>query len=186
MTSTAFQSESLHVTTPLLQKGFIYTSDGFKDSDEELDNNQIEELDQPINTKDLPFEIDWNADLPLNITVPKVSLHSLILDFSAVSFLDVSSMRGLKTVICVFLMESMKHLPMTKVVCMKENTHTYITHTKCTSYIHTHMTTCTHISMYIHIHTPQTPHACASAHTHTGICFLPVHQDLESFFAPRH
>lgn len=84
---------------PLLQKGFIYTVDGLKDSDEEIDNNQIEELDQPINTADLPFQIDWNADLPLNIMVPKIDLHSLILDFSAVSFLDVSSMRGLKRVI---------------------------------------------------------------------------------------
>nr|XP_048271761.1 chloride anion exchanger [Myodes glareolus] len=94
------QKQGLIQVTP---KGFIYTSDGFKDSDEELDNNQIEELDQPINTTDLPFEIDWNADLPLNITVPKVSLHSLILDFSAVSFLDVSSMRGLKTILQEFI-----------------------------------------------------------------------------------
>lgn len=91
---------------PLLQKGFVCTIDGLKDSDEELDNNQIEELDQPINTADLPFHIDWNADLPLNLEVPKIDLHSLILDFSAVSFLDVSSMRGLKRVISFFLMET--------------------------------------------------------------------------------
>ncbi|XP_058511032.1 chloride anion exchanger [Ochotona princeps] len=84
-------------------KGFICTVDGIKDSDdEELDNNQIEELDLPIDTTDLPFQIDWNADLPLNIVVPKISLHSLILDFSAVSFLDVSSMRGLKTILKEF------------------------------------------------------------------------------------
>lgn len=110
------------MTSPVLQKGFICTSDGFKDSDEELDNNQIEELDQPINTADLPFDIDWNADLPLGITVPRVSLHSLILDFSAVSFLDISSMRGLRTVICVFLVESSNHLLMAKVVYMEGNT----------------------------------------------------------------
>ncbi|OBS57143.1 hypothetical protein A6R68_11732, partial [Neotoma lepida] len=94
------QKRGLIQVTP---KGFICTSDGFKDSDEELDNNQIEELDQPINTTDLPFEIDWNARLPLDITVPAVSLHSLILDFSAVSFLDVSSMRGLKTIFQEFI-----------------------------------------------------------------------------------
>ncbi|XP_055480717.1 chloride anion exchanger [Psammomys obesus] len=94
------QKQGLLQVTP---KGFICTSDGFKDSDEELDNNQIEELDQPINTADLPFDIDWNADLPLNITVPKVSLHSLILDFSAVSFLDISSMRGLRTILQEFI-----------------------------------------------------------------------------------
>lgn len=90
----------------LLQKGFICTVDGLKDSDEELDNSQIEELNQPVNTTDLPFQMDWNADLPLGIVVPKIELHSLILDFSAVSFLDVSSMRGLKTVISFFLKET--------------------------------------------------------------------------------
>ncbi|KAM8766036.1 chloride anion exchanger isoform 2-T2 [Rhynchonycteris naso] len=94
------QKEGLLQVTP---KGFICTIDGLKDFDEELDNNQIEELDQPINTADLPFQIDWNADLPLNITVPKIELHSLILDFSAVSFLDVSSMRGLKTILQEFI-----------------------------------------------------------------------------------
>lgn len=123
----------ISVITSLLQKGFICTSDGFKDSDEELDNNQIEELDQPINTTDLPFEIDWNADLPLNITIPKISLHSLILDFSAVSFLDISSMRGLRTVICVSLVESMNQLLMAN--CMYGRKHTHHTH-KCVSYIH--------------------------------------------------
>lgn len=94
------QKKGLLQVTP---KGFICTIDSFKDSDEELDNNQIEELDQPINTTDLPFQIDWNTDLPLNIEVPKVNIHSLILDFSAVSFLDISSMRGLKTILQEFI-----------------------------------------------------------------------------------
>ncbi|XP_034877268.1 chloride anion exchanger [Mirounga leonina] len=94
------QKKGLLQVTP---KGFIYTSDGFKDSNDEMDNNEIEELDQPINTTDLPFQIDWNTDFPLNISVPKISLHSLILDFSAVSFLDISSMRGLKTILQEFI-----------------------------------------------------------------------------------
>ena len=108
LTFSAFLGQSFYTCEyPLLQKGFICTVDGFKDSDEELDNDKIEELDQPINTTDLPFQIDWNANLPLNIAVPKINLHSLILDFSAVSFLDVSSMRGLKTVISFFWMKAM-------------------------------------------------------------------------------
>ncbi|XP_008149602.2 chloride anion exchanger [Eptesicus fuscus] len=94
------QKQGLLQVTP---KGFICTVDGLKDSDEELDNNQVEELNQPINTTDLPFQIDWNANLPLNIAVPKIELHSLILDFSAVSFLDVSSMRGLKAILQDFI-----------------------------------------------------------------------------------
>ncbi|XP_036774862.2 chloride anion exchanger isoform X2 [Manis pentadactyla] len=94
------QKKGLLQVTP---KGFICTIDGFKDSEDELDSHQIEELDQPINLADLPFQIDWNADLPVNIVVPKISLHSLILDFSAVSFLDISSMRGLKKILQEFM-----------------------------------------------------------------------------------
>uniref|UniRef100_A0A674PGQ4 STAS domain-containing protein n=1 Tax=Takifugu rubripes TaxID=31033 RepID=A0A674PGQ4_TAKRU len=47
----------------------------------------------------LPVSIDWNADLPANISVPKLDLHSLILDFAAVSFLDISALKGLKTML---------------------------------------------------------------------------------------
>lgn len=62
------------------------------------DEKNIEELDLPTDLKDLPVRIDWNADLPVNISILKVDLHSLILDFAAVSFLDVSGLKGLKTV----------------------------------------------------------------------------------------
>ncbi|XP_015746211.1 chloride anion exchanger [Python bivittatus] len=74
-------------------KGFLCTITSVTDSDEELDNNRVEELNQPINTKDLPIRIDWNSSLPPNISVPRIDIHSIILDFSAVSFLDVSAMR---------------------------------------------------------------------------------------------
>ena len=57
-----------------------------------------EELDLPMNLKDLPIKIDWNRELPANISVPRVELHSLVLDFAAVSFLDISALKGLKTV----------------------------------------------------------------------------------------
>ncbi|KAJ7329591.1 hypothetical protein JRQ81_015765 [Phrynocephalus forsythii] len=78
-----------------IQKGFLCTASATNESDEELDNNHIEELDQPTYTKDLPIQIDWNSDLPPNIIVPRVNIHSLILDFTAVSFLDVSALRVL-------------------------------------------------------------------------------------------
>ncbi|XP_070610797.1 chloride anion exchanger [Erythrolamprus reginae] len=74
-------------------KGFLCTVTGATDSEEELDNNMIEELNQPINTKDFPIRVDWNASLPPSIKVPRIDIHSVILDFSAVSFLDVSAMR---------------------------------------------------------------------------------------------
>ncbi|XP_032445887.1 chloride anion exchanger-like [Xiphophorus hellerii] len=41
-------------------------------------------------------EMNWSAELPSEFSVPAVNLHSLILDFSAVSFLDISAMKGLK------------------------------------------------------------------------------------------
>lgn len=53
----------------------------------------MEKLDQPADLR-----IDWNAELPANIIVPRVDLHSLVLDFSAVSFLDISAVKGLKMV----------------------------------------------------------------------------------------
>uniref|UniRef100_A0A8D3EG25 Solute carrier family 26 member 3, tandem duplicate 2 n=1 Tax=Scophthalmus maximus TaxID=52904 RepID=A0A8D3EG25_SCOMX len=68
---------------------------------ESEDEGTMEELDQPTDFKDLPARIDWNAELPGNIIVPRVDLHSLILDFAAVSFLDISALKGLKTLIRV-------------------------------------------------------------------------------------
>ncbi|KAH0616506.1 hypothetical protein JD844_027653 [Phrynosoma platyrhinos] len=84
-------------------KGLLCTVNAVNDSDDELDNNHIEELDQPTNTKDLPIQLDWNSNLPPNITVPIVDIHSLILDFAAVSFLDVSAMRVLRETLKEFL-----------------------------------------------------------------------------------
>lgn len=62
------------------------------------DEGNTEDLDLPVDLKDLPIQIDWNKELPGNITCPRVDLHSLILDFAAVSFLDISALKGLKTV----------------------------------------------------------------------------------------
>nr|XP_057923275.1 chloride anion exchanger-like [Doryrhamphus excisus] len=97
------RNKALRNIRKLLQKGFLqWTSNGFLNAscgpikeDSEFENN-MEDLDQPTDFKDLPARIDWNAELPANITVPKVDLHSLVLDFAAVSFLDVSALKGLK------------------------------------------------------------------------------------------
>uniref|UniRef100_A0A8C8B618 Solute carrier family 26 member 3 n=1 Tax=Otus sunia TaxID=257818 RepID=A0A8C8B618_9STRI len=79
-------------------KGLICMANHTHESDEELDNNRIEELDQPTNVTDLPIQINWGADLPPGITVPRVDIHSIVLDFSSVSFLDSSAMRVLQKV----------------------------------------------------------------------------------------
>ncbi|KAK5896172.1 hypothetical protein CgunFtcFv8_009802 [Champsocephalus gunnari] len=62
-----------------------------------------EASDRPSDLNDLPIRVNWNAELPANISVPRVDLHSLILDFSAVSFLDISAMKGLKTALKEFV-----------------------------------------------------------------------------------
>ncbi|XP_069485255.1 chloride anion exchanger [Ambystoma mexicanum] len=88
----------------LTPKGIVCTSYDYQASSDydEIDNNQIEELDQPTYTADLPIHIDWNSDLPNNMVVPKIDIHSLILDFSAVSFLDLSATKGIKSVLKEF------------------------------------------------------------------------------------
>ncbi|KAJ3612273.1 hypothetical protein NHX12_020549 [Muraenolepis orangiensis] len=49
-------------------------------------------------------QIDWNSgNLPAHISVPRVDLHSLLLDFAAVSFLDIAGVVGLKTVLKEFI-----------------------------------------------------------------------------------
>ncbi|XP_042259982.1 chloride anion exchanger-like [Thunnus maccoyii] len=50
----------------------------------------MEELNLPTDLKDLPFRMNWNAELPTNISVPRVDLHSLILDFSALKGLKMT------------------------------------------------------------------------------------------------
>lgn len=61
-------------------------------------NIGVTELDLPTDVKDPSFHIYSNDGLPPNITIPEVDLHSLILDFSAVSFMDISAVKGLKMV----------------------------------------------------------------------------------------
>lgn len=52
---------------------------------------------------DLPDNVDWSSEQAAHLGVPLVDLHSLLLDFSAVSFLDISALKGLKAVIKEFL-----------------------------------------------------------------------------------
>lgn len=78
------------------QTGFLNTTNGYVKEPE--DDSGTEELEQPVDYRELPARIDWNARLPANIVVPPVDVHSLVLDFAAVSFLDITALKGLKTV----------------------------------------------------------------------------------------
>uniref|UniRef100_A0A3P8WF67 STAS domain-containing protein n=1 Tax=Cynoglossus semilaevis TaxID=244447 RepID=A0A3P8WF67_CYNSE len=82
------RNKALRRIRKLLEKGDLqWTSDE--------DEGSTEELDRPTDFKDIPGRIDWNAELPANIIVPKVDVHSLVLDFAAVSFLDISLLKEL-------------------------------------------------------------------------------------------
>ncbi|XP_056604355.1 pendrin isoform X2 [Triplophysa dalaica] len=52
---------------------------------------------------DVKVQVDWTSELPVSVSVPKVHIHSLVLDFSAVSFLDVVSAKSLKLVVKEFI-----------------------------------------------------------------------------------
>ncbi|XP_068129731.1 chloride anion exchanger-like [Hyperolius riggenbachi] len=85
----------------MTQDGLVSTSNDNEGSDdEEIHNNRIEELDEP--PEDLPIVVNWNEDLPNNIQVPKIDLHSVILDFTTVSFIDMSGMKVLKAILKEF------------------------------------------------------------------------------------
>ncbi|KAG7320373.1 hypothetical protein KOW79_016226 [Hemibagrus wyckioides] len=74
----------------------------------EKDPEQVESGPQEVDDEtrrdvDVEVQVDWTAALPVNVTVPKVNIHSLVLDFTAVSFLDVMAAKSLKLVIKEFI-----------------------------------------------------------------------------------
>uniref|UniRef100_A0A4W5KF75 Solute carrier family 26 member 3 n=1 Tax=Hucho hucho TaxID=62062 RepID=A0A4W5KF75_9TELE len=85
------RNKALRTIRKLLKKGKL--SGPIEESEDE---SNMEDLDQPTDFKELPVQVNWNSELPANIQVPRVDVHSLILDFSAVSFLDISALKGLK------------------------------------------------------------------------------------------
>ncbi|XP_031725654.1 solute carrier family 26 member 3 isoform X1 [Anarrhichthys ocellatus] len=100
------RNKALREIKKLLKKEDDVTERGLRDLfRQRTDGSRMdaEELDQPSDLKHLPFRMDWRAELPGNDTVPRVDLHSLILDFSAVSFLDISALKGLKAALKEFI-----------------------------------------------------------------------------------
>ncbi|KAI1888100.1 hypothetical protein AGOR_G00181570 [Albula goreensis] len=83
----------------ITERGLLHT--GSAPIEESEDESNMEDLDKPTDFQNLPVQINWNAKLPANIYVPKVEVHSVILDFAAVSFLDISGIKGLKAVMFI-------------------------------------------------------------------------------------
>ncbi|MCJ8743350.1 hypothetical protein PDJAM_G00093080 [Pangasius djambal] len=103
------RNKALRKIKKLIKKGELtVTSKGLLATcsmpiEESEDESNMEDLDQPIDFSDLPVQVNWRAELPANISVPPVDIHSLVLDFSAVSFLDISALKGLKTALKEFI-----------------------------------------------------------------------------------
>ncbi|XP_053719926.1 solute carrier family 26 member 3, tandem duplicate 2 isoform X1 [Synchiropus splendidus] len=100
------RNKALGMIRELLKKGHLqWTPNGFLNTssgpiNQPDDENNSEDLDLP---SDFPARVDWRAPLPANLVVPRVDIHSLILDFAAVSFLDISALKGLKTMLTEFI-----------------------------------------------------------------------------------
>ncbi|XP_060886428.1 chloride anion exchanger-like [Labrus mixtus] len=101
------RNKALRKIKALQQKGDVnITEKGLRDlfsQTTDKSHTNMEEMDLPSDLKDLPSKICWNADLPASISVPRVDVHSVILDFSAVSFMDISAMKGLKAALREFI-----------------------------------------------------------------------------------
>ncbi|XP_028811109.1 chloride anion exchanger-like [Denticeps clupeoides] len=103
------RNKALRKIRKMLKKGELrITEKGLQNTghfpiEESGDESNMEDLDQPTDFSGLPVQVNWNSELPGNICVPRVDIHSLILDFSAVSFLDISAMKGLKTALKEFI-----------------------------------------------------------------------------------
>uniref|UniRef100_A0A8C7DAB0 Solute carrier family 26 member 4 n=1 Tax=Oncorhynchus kisutch TaxID=8019 RepID=A0A8C7DAB0_ONCKI len=72
-------------------KGFESEQDSGRES------GQVEDGDWPV--PEVEVRVDWALELPVRVSVPKVQIHSLVLDFSAVSFLDVVAVKSLRLVV---------------------------------------------------------------------------------------
>ncbi|KAM9215993.1 pendrin [Dugong dugon] len=101
--------KALRKIQKLIKKGQLRATKNGIVSDAGSSNNAFEpdediedpeELDIP--TKEIEIRVNWNADLPVKVNVPKVPMHSLVLDCGAVSFLDVVGVRSLRMIVKEF------------------------------------------------------------------------------------
>uniref|UniRef100_A0A4W5R1I9 Solute carrier family 26 member 4 n=1 Tax=Hucho hucho TaxID=62062 RepID=A0A4W5R1I9_9TELE len=76
----------------------LFSSESFETGNFHL---SVEDGDWPV--PEVEVRVDWALELPVRVSVPKVQIHSLVLDFSAVSFLDVVAVKSLRLVIKEFL-----------------------------------------------------------------------------------
>ncbi|XP_063304156.1 pendrin-like [Pelobates fuscus] len=102
------RNKALQKIRKLIKKGQLRTTKNGVFTDAGTDNEAYEPDDDPedpeeaenpeVQTTEVEIKVDWNSDLPVKVSVPKVSIHSLIFDFGQISFLDVVAVRSLKVI----------------------------------------------------------------------------------------
>ncbi|XP_077565327.1 chloride anion exchanger-like isoform X2 [Stigmatopora nigra] len=100
------RNKALRRLRRLVKKGYLrWTSNCFLNTSlgsPPESSPEAESHDQDLDWDHVASHLDWKAELPADIVVPPVDLHSLVLDFSAVSFLDVSALKGLQAALKEF------------------------------------------------------------------------------------
>uniref|UniRef100_A0AAY5F388 STAS domain-containing protein n=1 Tax=Electrophorus electricus TaxID=8005 RepID=A0AAY5F388_ELEEL len=66
-------------------------------------NKALRKIRKLLKKGELTLMSDESTELPANISVPPVDIHSLVLDFSAVSFIDITALNGLKMALKEFI-----------------------------------------------------------------------------------
>ncbi|KAM4676726.1 pendrin-like isoform 2-T2 [Discoglossus pictus] len=102
------RTKALRKINKLIKKGQLKATKNGIISDPGTDNEGFEPDDDPedpemtenpdIQTKEVEVQVDWNSELPIKVSVPKVSIHSLIFDFAQINFIDVVGVRSLKLI----------------------------------------------------------------------------------------
>ncbi|KAE8616244.1 hypothetical protein XENTR_v10008754 [Xenopus tropicalis] len=106
------RNKALRKIKKLIKKGEISSLQNGTINNTGTDNEAFERDDDPedqekvdspeVQTKEVEIQVDWNSELPVKVSVPKVSIHSIIFDFGQILFLDSVAMKSLKSIINEF------------------------------------------------------------------------------------
>ncbi|KAM4746853.1 pendrin-like [Rhinophrynus dorsalis] len=101
------RNKALRKIQKLIKKGQLKATKNGVISNTGTDNEGFEPDDDPedlepenpeVQIKEVEIQVDWNSELPVKVSVPKVTIHSVIFDFGQINFLDVVAVRSLKLI----------------------------------------------------------------------------------------
>ncbi|XP_069485248.1 pendrin [Ambystoma mexicanum] len=99
------RAKALSMIQKLIKKGKlratkngIITEAGVINEGFEPDPDLDDPEEQEIQSKEVEVQVDWNSELPIKVSVPKVNMHSIIFDFGAIPFVDVVAVRSIKQI----------------------------------------------------------------------------------------